>query len=98
MLQRTGFSNVAARYGAEWGNIPLEQLIVVPPQVLLAGENRPDMPTWADRVLRHPALQTLEHRMVRAIFPDRLLYCGGPVLIEAARVLKRARDMHVSQP
>jgi iron complex transport system substrate-binding protein len=92
LLRRTGFTNVAARYGAEWGNIPLEELIADPPRVLLAGEIRPNMPTWADRVVRHPALQRLESRMMRATFPDRLLYCGGPVLIEAAEVLAKARD------
>jgi len=92
LLRRTGFTNVAARYGAEWGNIPLEELIVDPPRVLLAGESLPNMPTWADRVVRHPALRRLESRMTRATFPDRLLYCGGPVLIAAAEVLAKARD------
>ncbi len=91
LLRQTGFINVAARYGAEWGNIPLEELIAGPPAVLLAGEIRPHMPTWADRVLRHPALRRLEGRMTRASFPDRLLYCSGPVLIEAAATLAKAR-------
>lgn len=92
LMQRAGFVNVATRYGAGWGNIPLEDLIADPPQVLLAGEISPDMPTWADRVLRHPALRRLEVRMKRAIFPDRLIYCGGPVIIEAARALLTARE------
>ncbi len=91
LLGRAGFINVAARYGATWGNIPLEELIAGPPAVLLAGEIRPNMPTWADRVLRHPALRRLEGRMTRATFPDRLLYCSGPVLIEAAAALGEAR-------
>jgi iron complex transport system substrate-binding protein len=98
MLRRTGFTNVAARYGAEWGNIPLEELIVDPPRVLLAGEMLPNMPTWADRVVRHPALRRLESRMTRAAFPDRLLYCGGPVLIEAAEVLAKARAAAPAAP
>lgn len=92
MLRRTGFENVAARYGlGRWGNIALEQIIADPPQVLLAGEAAAGAPTWADRVLSHPALARIAHRMRRETFPQRLLYCGGPVLIETAQVLARAR-------
>ncbi len=92
LMRRVGFVNVASRYGSGWGNIPLEELIADPPKVLLAGEIRPDMPTWADRILRHPALRHMGGRMTRATFPDRLIYCGGPVLIEAAAALARARN------
>ena len=98
LMRRVGFINVAARYGAEWGNIPLQELVVAPPQVLLAGEIRPNMPTWADRVLRHPSLRHLESRMTRATFPDRLLYCAGPVLIQTADALMKARDAHKARP
>jgi len=98
MLRRVGFTNVAARYGAEWGNIPLEELIVDPPQVMLAGEIRANKPTWADRVLRHPSLRRLETPMTRATFPDRLLYCAGPVLIQTADTLMKAREAHKARP
>lgn len=92
MLRRTGFENVAARYGlGRWGNIGLEQIIADPPQVLLAGQPAPGAPTWADRVLSHPALKRIGDRMQREAFPQRLLYCGGPVLIETAAALARAR-------
>jgi iron complex transport system substrate-binding protein len=92
MLTRTGFINIAVRYGLrDWGNIPLERVIADPPQVLLAGEVTPGMPTWADRVLRHPALMQAELHVSRATFPERLLYCGGPVLIESAAALANAR-------
>ena len=93
MLGRTGFINVANRYGLKgWGNIPLERVIADPPQVLLAGAMLADVPTWADRIVRHPALRDMESRMKRATFPDRLIFCGGPVLIEAARALAAARN------
>jgi len=92
MLVRTGFANVAGAYGLNgWGNIPLEHVLANPPQMLLAGEFRQHIPSWADRVVRHPALRRTESQMKRATFPDRLLYCGGPVLIEAARTLAAAR-------
>ncbi|MDO8900769.1 MAG: ABC transporter substrate-binding protein [Phenylobacterium sp.] len=92
MLRRTGFENAAARYGlGRWGNIGLEQIIADPPQVLLAGAPAPGAPTWADRVLSHPALARMSGVMRREAFPQRLLYCGGPVLIETAAALAAAR-------
>jgi iron complex transport system substrate-binding protein len=92
MLRRTGFVNVAARYGlGRWGNIGLEQIIADPPQVLLAGQAAAGAPTWADRVLSHPALDRISGAMRREAFPQRLLYCGGPVLIETAQALAQAR-------
>jgi iron complex transport system substrate-binding protein len=91
LMRYAGFINVADRYGLRgWGNIPLERVLADPPQLLLAGQARADKPTWADRILRHPALTKLEGRMQRATFPDSLLYCAGPVLIPAAQALHDA--------
>lgn len=92
MIRHAGFINAAPRYGLKQsGSLPLERLIADPPDVLLAGQARANAPTWADRVLTHPALQAVAGRMHRALFPQRLLYCGGPVLIETAAALARAR-------
>lgn len=92
MLRHAGLVNAATRYGLKrTGNVPLERIIADPPQVLLAGEVRPGQPTWADRVLNHPALKQVAHRMYRASFPQRLTFCGGPVLIECAAMLAKAR-------
>ena len=92
MRARCGDQNVAERFGVKkWGNVPLERLLADPPQVLLAGETAPGAPTWADRIMRHPALGRMEPRMRRAVFPQRLLYCAGPVLIETAAALSAAR-------
>jgi iron complex transport system substrate-binding protein len=92
MMRRTGFINAASRYGLKrTGNVPLEQVIADPPDVLLAGQAKPGAPTWADRVLEHPALAGVAGRMHRAAFPQRLTFCGGPVLIETAKMLALAR-------
>lgn len=92
MMRRCGFDNAAARYGLKrTGNIPLERLIADPPDVLLAGETKAGAPTWADRVLEHPALARVAHRMHRASFPQNLTFCGGPVLISTARMLANVR-------
>lgn len=92
LLTHTGFDNAAPRYGlVRTGFVSLEKLVADPPEVLLAGAGRPGAPTWADRVLRHPALARARGRMHRAVFPLRLTNCGGPVLIEAAAALARIR-------
>lgn len=93
MLSRTGFNNVAARYGlTKWGYIPLELLVAQPPQLLLAAQASPGAPTWAERVLSHPALDAVKDRMKRSGFGEALIYCGGPVLMKTAATLAAARD------
>ena len=92
LLRRAGFDNAASRYGLlRTGSVPLERLIADPPDVLLCGQPKPGAPTWADRVLRHPALSAVAGRMMRTDFPQRLTFCGGPVIVEAAAMLASAR-------
>ena len=92
MMTRAGFDNVAGRYGlGKWGNVPVERLLADPPQVLLSGTPVLGSRTWADRVMRHPALASLSGRMVQAQLDEKLLYCGGPVLIQTAAALAQAR-------
>jgi iron complex transport system substrate-binding protein len=99
MMRSAGFDNAAGRYGLKRsGSVPLERLIADPPDVLLAGQLRPGTPTWADRVLTHPALRLTAGRMHRAVFPQRLIYCGGPALIETAQMLARARREALGAP
>lgn len=93
MMEIAGFDNVAGRYGiGQWGNLSLEQLIANPPEVLLSGTGSRAAQSWAERIMLHPALRSISHRMVQAEFPERLLYCGGPVLIDTAAALVRARQ------
>ncbi len=93
LLRRTGYENVAHRYGvASWGNVPLERLLEDPPELLLCGEAAPGAPTWSERLLTHPALARVAPRMQRATFPAACLYCAGPVLLKTAPLLAAARD------
>jgi iron complex transport system substrate-binding protein len=93
MMRRCGFDNKALAYGlTRTGDISLERLVADPPDVLLAGEAAPGAPNWADRILNHPALRRAGVRMHRAVFPQQLTFCGGPVLIRSARMLARARQ------
>lgn len=92
MMRRAGLDNAAARYGLRrTGTVPLERLIADPPDLLLAGEPTAGAPARAERLLRHPAIARVEAAMSRAVLPERLLFCGGPVLIPTAEVLARAR-------
>ena len=93
MLRRIGFENVAARYGiGMWGKASLERVIADPPQVLLSAAPAPGASSFAERIVAHPALASLAPRMRRAVFPPACMYCGGPVLLETASNLARARD------
>lgn len=92
LMTRTGFDNVASRYGLKsWGYIPLERLLADPPEVLLVGEASPGARSWADRVMTHPALKSVAGRMRQATIPERLMFCGGPVIIPAVAALAASR-------
>jgi iron complex transport system substrate-binding protein len=93
MLRRTGFENVAARYGiGMWGKASLERVIADPPQMLLSAAPAPGASSFAERIVAHPALASIASRMRRAVFPPACMYCGGPVLLQTAAALVRARD------
>ncbi len=92
LLTRTGFDNAVVRYGIKTtSNVPLELVVNDPPQVLLRGVEHPGQQGWGGRVMSHPALKRIGPRMRVATFPERLMYCGGPNLIEAAGILAGVR-------
>ena len=92
LLRRTGFRNAAVDYGARRStDISLDSVVADPPDVLLSGETQRGAPTWGERVMKHPALQHLHSRMRIVRFPERLMYCGGPNLVESATRLAKAR-------
>ena len=92
LMTRTGFRNKASAYGlTRTVDVPLERVLVDPPQVLLSGQLERGEPSWADRVLSHPALAALGPRMRKESFSQALLFCAGPVLIPASAALARAR-------
>ncbi|MBP2276925.1 MULTISPECIES: ABC transporter substrate-binding protein [Sphingomonas] len=93
LMRRAGLSNAITRYGfTQSRNVPLELLVADPPQLLLSGETSAGAPGWAQRVTQHPALAHVASRMQRAVFPQRLLNCGGPVMIQTLATLVRARQ------
>lgn len=98
MMEAAGLTNVAGEYGVgRWGNVSIESILSNPPEVLLSGTPRNQARSWAERIMHHPALASLKGRVVQAPFDERLLYCGGPVLIRTAQALGQARDLALEQ-
>ncbi|NBW07624.1 MAG: ABC transporter substrate-binding protein [Caulobacteraceae bacterium] len=93
MMRRMGLDNAATKYGLRQSmSVPLEQVIADPPDLLLSGEVSPGAPSRALRVMSHPALRHVAGHMSHATFPEKLLFCGGPVLIQTAAALAQARE------
>jgi iron complex transport system substrate-binding protein len=93
LMELVGIQNIAARYGVKsYRPLPLEVLVSAPPDVLLVGDTSPGAPLITEKVVRHRALRALESQMSQSELPARLVYCAGPVMIESAAVLARARE------
>ncbi len=89
LLRQTGFSNAAAARGLKQADfLPLERILADPPAVILAAGDK----SGEDRMLAHPALSALEGTQ-RATFESRLLWCGGPTIVDAAQRLAAVRQM-----
>lgn len=92
LLRRHGFRNASAAYGlSSWGVLPLEILIRNPPKIIFmpASGNGNDERALKARaqLLRHVGGKT---RIVD--FPDKLLFCGGPTIIEISRIFAETRE------
>lgn len=88
LLRTTGFRNLSHEYGLKtWDVLPLEYLVARAPRVLFSvGDAR-----GADRMLGHPALKRMAGHIAIRPFPERLLRCGGPTIIDAVAALASAR-------
>lgn len=88
LLHATGFRNLSSDYGLKkWGVLPLEYLAARPPRILFtvgAGAS-------SDRMTGHPIVRRLTAHTVLHPYPERLLHCGGPTIIDAVAELARAR-------
>nr|WP_282098872.1 ABC transporter substrate-binding protein [Qipengyuania sphaerica] len=83
LLRRTGFRSYSASRGmAQADYLSLEQVVADPPEVLLVAGGETGQ--------RHPVLDEVVG-MRRESFDTRLIYCGGPTIIRAARRLADIR-------
>lgn len=88
MLRAAGFANLGAAYGLKnWDILPMEYLVAKPPRVLLTARDA----GRDDRLLGHPVMRRLGDRIAVRDFPERLLFCGGPTIIEVMDRLSAVR-------
>jgi iron complex transport system substrate-binding protein len=92
MLSRAGFRNASAAYGLkQWDWLPLETMLRSPPGVVFmpqssSGESGRAL-AMRQRLTRH-----LAGRVTFVPFPERLLNCGGPSIVEAMSVLTQKQS------
>lgn len=90
MLARAGFINASHKYGLnQWDNLSIETLLLNPPSVIFMpksaiGEDGRSL------AMRRILLRHMGDKVRIEEFPDRLLFCGGPTVIEAMAVMRRA--------
>jgi iron complex transport system substrate-binding protein len=92
LLSRAGYRNASSAYGLkQWEQLPLETLIRNPPDVIFmpfAGNGD----AARELAVRQKLLRHLGGRTQAVGFPDKLLFCGGPTILEVMRVLGGAKN------
>ena len=90
MLKLAGYSNASANYGLQqWSQLPLETLIRNPPDVIFMPVSGSDA-NGRELAMRRKLLGKVKDRSRIIGFPDSLLFCGGPAIIEAMKVMRAA--------
>ncbi|MFC4292646.1 ABC transporter substrate-binding protein [Sphingorhabdus arenilitoris] len=89
LLSRAGFTNASATYGlSQWSQLPLEPLVRNPPDVIFMPVTG-DGEAGRELAMRRKLLRYFPETKI-VTFPDRLLFCGGPTIIEAMKVMRAA--------
>lgn len=92
LIEIAGFENLAGRVGIlRAGQLPLEQLLLAKPDVLLVETENLHAPAMATQVLAHPALRDLRDRITVVEIPRPLWSCPGPWMADALDHLAAAR-------
>lgn len=91
LMARAGLDNLAARLPADkFGQLPLEEVVVARPDVLIVDTDPAAPPSLAESLLAHPALRDLAGQGRTLALPARLWACAGPELATAAARLSAA--------
>ena len=94
LLTWAGIDNLAAQAGIRfWGRLPLEQLLLAEPDLLIFEQSPGKAPALAQQLLAHPALQRLRARVISREIPNSHWTCPGPWLADAAESLAEARRL-----
>jgi iron complex transport system substrate-binding protein len=88
ILRAAGFDNLAEEAGLSFGGtLPLEQLVMLAPDVVIRGRDYPGR-SRAEDTLTHPAL---DHLTVAGVLTDRDWICGTPHVLNAVRAMRDLR-------
>jgi iron complex transport system substrate-binding protein len=91
-LAAAGLRNKSSDYRlSRGGQVPLESLIAMPPDLLVLSSNTQDYRTVLGDNLRHPALRALRARHPFLELPWRHWLCGTPHIADAIERLAEAR-------
>ena len=94
LLRLLGLRNLAAEQGIRgWGRLPLERLLVDPPDLFLLGYFDQAQPPSKSRYGRHPLLVDLLEQVPSIRLPSSSAWgCGGLELIDAAEWIAARLD------
>ncbi len=100
LLRLLGLRNLAAEQGhAGWGRLPLEQLILTPPDLFLLGYFDQARTPTRSAYGRHPLMRALLERTPAIRLPGNVWGCGGLELVEVAeRILAGIDRLAGSRP
>ena len=91
MLNIAGIANLAAEFNIEYGGfVPLEQLVIAKPDVIIVADRAERFPALADMILAHPALHLssargfVESPSLSIKLSEKYWACGGTFIATAA--------------
>ena len=88
LLARAGFANASETYGLQqWEQLPLETVVRKPPSVIFMASSA-DGDEARVLAMRKRMIARLRGKTRIVSFPDKLLFCGGPTIIDVMAVLK----------
>lgn len=93
VMDLAGLDNMAPALGiADYGQLGLEDLVIARPRHIVRLVYRPEAPSLAGAVLRHPAIGAAMGGRPYLDIPGRLLTCGTPMVAGAAERLAAALE------
>ena len=93
ILEAAGYRNVATQLGIEYyGNVPLEQLVLANPDIIIPDEDIPNQDSLAQNLVNHPVLARLLQGKAKPSLPTSYWICPGPIAGKAILALAEQRQ------
>jgi len=91
VMTLAGLDNKAPELGiGAYGQVPLESVLTVQPDIIVRLVYRPDAPSIASEAMRHPALKIMFDDRPPLSVPGQLFTCGTPLIAAAAEAMANA--------